>query len=122
MIYSGDNFDAFGWAVLMAGGSLSNVQNLDQSISNAISTLKPIISNDKKQQYGLENAGKTYLFYNASAEAISLDLSKTAGKFMVKILNSKTGAIIKEEKINGNAMAKINKVGTGDEVVMINKI
>ena len=98
----------------------TNSQRL--KICNEISNLKPIISNDKKQQYGLENAGKTYLFYNASAEAISLDLSKTAGKFIVKILNSKTGAIIKEEKISGNAMAKINKVGTGDEVVMINKI
>ncbi|WP_421944100.1 DUF6298 domain-containing protein [Pedobacter sp.] len=123
VIYSGDNFDAFGWAVLMAGGSLSNVQNLDKTLSNAISTLKSIIPIGKnKQQYGLENAGKTYLFYNASAEAISVDLTKTAGKFSVKILNSKTGAIIKEEKITGNAISKINKVGTEDELIFINKI
>jgi len=123
VIYSGDSFDSFGWAILMGGGSLSNVENIDKATLSAISTMKPFLPAGKNsKQYGLENAGKSYVLYNASAEAASLDLSKTSGKFSVKILSSKNGKVLKEEKISGNTVAKISKVGTGDEVIIINKI
>ncbi|RZK93102.1 MAG: hypothetical protein EOO98_00685 [Pedobacter sp.] len=123
VIYSGDNFDAFGWAILMAGGSLSNVDELDSSVLNLASTMKPFLPAGKTaKQYGLENAGKAYILYNASAEAINLDLSKSAGKFNLKVLNARTGKSIKEEKINGGAAVKLNKVASGDEVIIINKI
>lgn len=123
VIYSGDSYDSFGWAILMAGGSLSNAGLIDKTTLNLISGTKPFLPAGKNaKQYGLENTGKTYVIYNASAEALSLDLSKTTGKFSLKILNPKNGKILKEEKINGNAVAKINKTGADDEVIIINKI
>ncbi|WP_316795562.1 DUF6298 domain-containing protein [Pedobacter agri] len=123
VIYSGDNFDSFGWAILMAGGSLSNVSGIDQAALSAASTMKPFLPSGKSaKQYGLENTGKAYLLYNASADAINLDLSKVAGKFAVKIINTRNGKVLKEEKINAGAIVKLNKVGTGDEVITINKI
>jgi hypothetical protein len=60
--------------------------------------------------------------YNASANAINLDLSKISGEFNVKVLNTRTGKLLKEEKINAGAIAKLEKVGSGDEVIIINKI
>jgi len=123
VIYSGDSFDSFGWAILMAGGSLSNVEGLDTSILNLASTMKPFLPAGKSsKQYGLENSGKAYILYNSSAEAIKLDLTKSTGKFNVKVLNAKTGKPVKEEKISGGGMATLSKVATGDEVLIINKI
>ncbi|RNL52604.1 pectate lyase [Pedobacter jejuensis] len=123
VMYSGDNFDSFGWAVLMAGGSLSNVQNIDAATLNSISKMRTFLPAGKNtQQYGLENAGKNYILYNASTASATLDLGKISGKFVVKIIDAKNGSLLKEEKISGNAIAKINKVGKGDEVIIINKI
>ncbi|KIA92132.1 pectate lyase [Pedobacter kyungheensis] len=123
VIYSGDSYDSFGWAILMAGGSLSNADLIDKATLNLISGTKPFLPAGKNaKQYGLENTGKTYVLYNASAEALSLDLSKATGKFSVKILNPKNGKVLKEEKINGNAVSKISKTGAGDELIIINKI
>ncbi|QIL41906.1 pectate lyase [Pedobacter sp. HDW13] len=123
VIYSGDSYDNFGWAILMAGGSLSNVDHIDKATLNLIAGTKAFLPVGKNtKQYGLENAGKTYVLYNATTEAISVDLTKTSGKFSLKVLNPKTGKVLKEEKINGNTVAKISKTGAGDEVIIINKI
>ncbi|RYD76527.1 MAG: pectate lyase, partial [Sphingobacteriales bacterium] len=123
VIYSADSFDSFGWAILMAGGSLSNVDELDASVLTLASTMEPFLPAGKTaKQYGLENPGKAYILYNSSNNAINLDLGKSAAKFSVKVLDAKTGKAIKEEKINGGAIVKFNKVTSGDEVVLINKI
>jgi hypothetical protein len=123
VIYSGDNYDSFGWATFMAGGSLSNIQVFDKNFLSTASSMKAFLPAGKSAgQYGLENKGKAYILYNASGESINLDLSKVAGKFSMKVLNTRNGKILKEEKINAGAIVKLNKVGTGDEVIIINKI
>ncbi|MDY0906362.1 DUF6298 domain-containing protein [Pedobacter sp. CFBP9032] len=123
VMYSGDNFDSFGWAILMGGGSLSNVKNIDPDALKDIpymSTFLPAGKNEK--QYGLENPGKAYVLYNASSAASAVDLTKFSGKFSVKVIDPKDGKVLKQEKINGNTRSKIDKVGNGDEVILINKI
>jgi len=123
VIYSGDNYDSFGWATFMAGGSLSNIQGFDKNFLSVASSMKAFLPAGKSNgQYGLENTGKGYIFYNASSEAINLDLSKVVGKFNMKVLNTRSRKILKEEKINAGAIVKLIKVGTGDEVIIINKI
>ncbi|WP_293312627.1 DUF6298 domain-containing protein, partial [Pedobacter sp. UBA5917] len=123
VIYSGDSFDSFGWAILMAGGSLSNVEGVDASVLSLAAAMKPFLPAGKSaKQYGLENAGKAYILYNASSDAINIDLSKSPGKFNVKVLSTKTGKSLKEEKITGGAVVKLNKVASGDEIIIINKI
>ncbi|RZK01584.1 MAG: hypothetical protein EOO43_24275 [Flavobacterium sp.] len=107
----------------MAGGSLSNVNDIDKTVLSAASSMKPfLLAGKSAKQYGLENAGKAYILYNASPNAIDLDLSKNTGKFNVKVLNTRNGKVLKEEKINGGAIVKLNKVAAGDEVLIINKI
>ncbi len=116
--YSGDNYDSFGWAVLMAGGSLSNVKMIDSKTLSAIATMKPF----KTKYYGLANEGKDYLIYHSSADAIDLDLSKLTGVFSMKIINAQNGSVLREEKVKAGAMLKINKVSANDEVIVIHKI
>ncbi|KLT64415.1 DUF6298 domain-containing protein [Pedobacter sp. BMA] len=123
VMYSGDSFDSFGWAIFMAGGSLSNADYLDESALNLASGMKPFLPAGKSvKQYGLENPGKAYILYNSTADALHLDLSKFNGKFSVKILNPKTGKVLKAEKVNGGSLVKLDKTASGDEVLIINKI
>ncbi|WP_316767384.1 DUF6298 domain-containing protein [Pedobacter frigiditerrae] len=121
VIYSGDNFDSYGWAILMAGGSLSNVSGISSDNLTLAATMKPFLLGTTKQ-YGLANAGKAYILYNASADAINLDLTKATGTFTLKIQSTRNGSILKEEKVNAGSIIKINKVGNGDEVIILNKI
>ncbi|RYG20467.1 MAG: pectate lyase, partial [Chitinophagaceae bacterium] len=121
VIYSGDNYTSYGWAIFMAGGSLSNVSSLN--IPSSVATMKPfLLGGIKTKQYGLANPGKEYFLYNASADAINLDLSKVTGTFSVKVLNTRNGSIVKEEKINAGSIVKLNKVSSADEVISIQKI
>ncbi|PWS28804.1 pectate lyase [Pedobacter yonginense] len=123
VMYSGDSYDAFGWAILMAGGSLSNVNQLKAAALQLASNMKPFRPAGKSaKQYGLENQNQSYILYNASADAVPLDLSQSSGKFYVQVLDAKTGKSIKEEEINAGHMVKFAKVASGDEVIIINKI
>ncbi|TKC10919.1 pectate lyase [Pedobacter polaris] len=122
VIYSGDNYTGYGWAILMAGGSLSNVFGLNNEQLISASAMKPFIPSGSTKQYGLENVGKAYILYNASADALNLDLSKVSGSFSLKIQNAKNGSVLKEEKVNAGSIIKINKTGSGDEVIILNKI
>lgn len=117
VIYSSDNYPSYGWAILMAGGSLANIATLDAKTTSAIATMKPF----KAKSYAMANEGKDYLFYNPSAEAIELDLSKITGIFSLKIVNASNGVLLKEENVNGGSLLKINKLTTNDEVIIIHK-
>lgn len=120
VIYSSDNYPSYGWAILMAGGSLSNVTN--DNILNAATTMQPFLPNANKMQFGLQNAGKAYILYNASADALTLDLLNYKGSFKAQVFDPKNNSVLKEMKINAGSVLKINKVGNGDEVVILNKI
>jgi hypothetical protein len=124
VIYSGDSFDSFGWAILMAGGSLSNIQGINSSFLSLATTMTPFLPAAGKfpMQYGLTAEGKAYILYNASTEAIDLDLSKVSGKYNLTVMNAKDGKILKEEKINAGRISKVYKAGSGDEVIFIKKL
>lgn len=122
VIYSGDNYTSYGWAILMAGGSLSNISGANSNLLTAAATMKPVVSNGNKKQYVLENAGKAYLVYNASAEAFYLDLTKQSGSFNYQVQDTKNGTILKEGRVNAGSTIKIDKIGNGDEVIILKKI
>jgi len=123
VMYSGDSYDAFGWAVFMAGGSLSDVPGFNNDLLAAAAGTKPFTLTGKPSgQYALANPGKAYVLYNNSSSAVKLDLSGAIGNYSVKRINPRNGALVKEEKIKGGAAIEFNKLSSGDEVVFINKI
>ncbi len=123
VIYSGDGFDAFGWAVFMAGGSLSNVPAANNASLSGVATMKPFnLAGRSSGQYALANPDGAYLLYNSSSVPVKLDLSKARGNYVVKYINPRSGLVVKEEKIKGGAAKEFNKLSSGDEVVFINKI
>ena len=126
VVYSGDNYDAYGWAIFMAGGSLSNAFSGIPVLDKAqLSTagIKPFTLTGKPAgQYALANTGKAYVLYNGSSAPVKLDLSSSTGNYIVKRINPRSGAIVKEEKIKGGSTIEFNKLSSEDEIVFINKI
>jgi hypothetical protein len=107
VIYSGDSYDKFPWAILMAGGSLPNLSGISNEILTSAAVMKIIpFAGNKDKQYGLANNGIAYILYNASAAAINLDLTKINGIFSLKVLNSRNGEVLREEKINAGTIVK----------------
>lgn len=69
VMYSGDNYPEFGIAVLMAGGSMPVLsENIDASILNAATGLKPV-SSSNGNEYVLSD-GKTSIIYNTTTKKI----------------------------------------------------
>ncbi|WP_432712941.1 DUF6298 domain-containing protein, partial [Pedobacter sp.] len=123
VIYSGDNYTSYGWAVLMAGGSLPTLPALHKELFAAAAQLKPVTPiAENANQYALANPGKAYIFYNAAAQPLKVDLSQVKGTFSIKIINPANGAVLKTEKVKGGSIIQLQKLSTADEVVLVNKI
>lgn len=98
VMYSGDNYDQFGWAVLFAGGSMPVLPSLDKSFLAAVSSMKPDYNNNTKGVWMMKN-DNGYIIYINSKEAIQLPLA--AGKYRYRHISPQTGNIIDEENIDG---------------------
>jgi hypothetical protein len=126
VIYSADNFDNFGWAIFMAGGSLSNIPGFGTSVSKLSSSMTPFSPDGKPGihagQYGLAAEGKAYVLYNASNEAIDLDLSRYSGKYRLTVKDAKNGQVLREEQVIGKGIINIKKAGSAEEVIFIQKL
>ncbi len=123
VMYSANSYDSYGWAILMAGGSLSNVFGVDQSLLSVVGKMTPMnLTGRPEGQYALADAGNAYLLYNSSSTPLKLDLSGASGRYTVKHINPRSAAVVKEEKVKGGAVIEFNKLSSGDEIVFINKI
>jgi hypothetical protein len=122
VIYSGDGGN-FAWAILMGGGSMASLSKIDKEVLALAATMKPSAQAVKNaNQYTLANEGKAYLIYNASTDAANLDLTKAIGTFNVTIINTRTGLVIKIEKVDAGQVVKINKEANTEELVIVKKI
>jgi len=96
VMYSGDSYDQFGWAVFMATGSMAVLPVLPLEFLNDASSMKIADSNSSKQ-WMLTN-GKDYIVYSNSNVPIKLNLSN--GNFKMKWINLRTGKLSAEKEIN----------------------
>jgi hypothetical protein len=99
VVYSGDSFDQFAWAVVMAGGSLPALPaTTDKQFTEAIAGMKPL-SNTSTGLYVLSNGTAWVVYGNGNT---SLDIKAVAAKqYTVKFINTWSGMVNKEEKMDG---------------------
>ncbi|WP_346238622.1 DUF6298 domain-containing protein [Niabella insulamsoli] len=105
VMYSGDGYDRYGWAVFIAGGSLPALpQKVDQEFLKAAAKMQP---SEKVSPYAL--AGKEgMILYVEQGGPASVDLSAMPGEFTVRFIDDATGALISEKKsISGGAKTQI---------------
>jgi hypothetical protein len=111
VIYGGDGADSYGWAVLMAGGSLPAIPKAPQAFLKDASEMSPKVLKGSTQQYILSSDNK-YIVYTTSSDPIRLDLSN--GTYNVRWIDSKTGIEIgKAGKIKGAANTVLSSPKAG---------
>ncbi|WP_205510080.1 DUF6298 domain-containing protein [Longitalea arenae] len=119
VIYSGDSYDSYGWAVFMAGGSLAAIPEMaDAGFLAAAATMKPV-DNLNKEQYTLANPGNGYILYGQGD--LQIDLTGVPGSYKVKWFDTRNGQLSgKEEKIKGGKLVTL-KAREGNVVAWIRK-
>ncbi len=95
VIYSGNSYPAFGWAVFMAGGSLPVLPaSTDKLFLSTAATMQPV---DKIGNYVLAN-NNGLITFTGNETSIKLDLSNRKGNYKVKFVSVKEGTVSDKEK------------------------
>lgn len=125
VMYSGDGYDAFGWAAFMAGGSLSNIPVVSPVFLAAAASAQPADTiAGTSGCYWLTSPGKTYIVYSSgTTQNLSVDLTGQSGSYIVRWINPRNGTITgKEEKIKGGNVVPLKTPATGVVIAWINKL
>lgn len=104
VLYSGDSYDKYGWAVLMAGGSvpvLPSKTNTD--FLAAISTMQPVVKSDF---YELRGNDGLIVYYDGK-NSVPIDLSTWKGTFKIRFISATTGMVLQQEQLV-DAGSKVN--------------
>ncbi|MBD2722104.1 DUF6298 domain-containing protein [Hymenobacter armeniacus] len=124
VLYSADGYDAFGWAVLLAGGSMASLPRVaDAGFATAISEMKPIELPGKPADQWAMSDGKTgLLLYREGQSPAQVDLSGMSGTFAVRRINPRTGQLAgATETVKGGKTVTLSGAATGAEVIWIRK-
>lgn len=121
VLYSGDGYDAFGWAVLLAGGSMASIPAVaDRQFLKELSTMKPMASSSP-QQWGLGNASAGFVIYTESAQ-VSLDLTQVPHSYTVRFVSPKTGEITSSpERVKGGTVVTVKNPTGMASVIWLQK-
>ena len=124
VIYSGDNYDNFGWAVFMASGSLACVPTIaDPQFMKDASNMNAIgLPGNPDDQWALGNEGKGYIVYSDSKNPVKIDLVKTDATFSVRYIDPKDGHLLNnEETVKGGKIVEIKAPKSGAVVIWLSK-
>lgn len=124
VLYSADSYDAFGWAVLLAGGSLASVPQVSNArFAAAVAGMAPVeLSGQPTGQWLMSDNKTGFLVYRESAAPVELDLSTLKGTFVVRHIDPKTGKLSSaSETVKGGQRITLTKQPVGAEVVWLQK-
>jgi hypothetical protein len=95
VIYSGDSYDRFGWAVLIAGGSLPNLPaNTNAQFLSDAAAMRPVdLTATPSNQWALGNAARGFIVYCNTSDKIRLNLP-AGGNYLARWINPKDGQLI----------------------------
>lgn len=116
VMYSSDSFDQFGWAVLMAGGSLPVLPELPANFLKAVTNMKPV----EGKQYLLSNQNKEWIIYCNKGEH-TIPQVDPKQIYQLVWIDPKNGSIFKEIEVLGAALEKFEKPVSNDLVAWIKK-
>ncbi|HET7733934.1 MAG TPA: DUF6298 domain-containing protein, partial [Paludibacter sp.] len=88
--YYTENYPDMAWAVLMAGGSCSVLSVADQDFMKAVAQMEVMPVNTDKYKM-MVKSGTGIIIFAQSKSQIPVQLEK--GKYILKFVDSKTGAV-----------------------------
>ncbi|MCJ8210017.1 DUF6298 domain-containing protein [Mucilaginibacter sp. RS28] len=121
VLYSADAYDKFGWAVLMAGGSLPVLPaTTDKDLLKAVSGMKPVGPVAGANGQWLLSGRQGYVVYsNSGAEAtLNLDANTT---YQLKWINPADGKVYQTTSQKGNGNTTVKSSGNGAYVLWVSK-
>jgi hypothetical protein len=124
VIYSGDNYDTYGWAVFMASGSLACLPNIsDPQFVKDASSMKIIeLPDNPPDQCGLGDTDQGFIIYADSKNAVKIDLSEISQSFSVRYIDPKDGKMLKMvDIIKGGSIVNLKAPQTGALVYWLTK-
>jgi hypothetical protein len=124
VIYSADNYDAYGWAVFMASGSLACIPKIsDPQFVKAASTMRVVdLPGNPPDQWDLANREKEYIIYADSPNTVKVDLSGASGNFRIKYFNPSNGNELKNTSVvKGGKVVELKLPQVGALIVWITK-
>ncbi|PRY55584.1 hypothetical protein B0I27_101558 [Arcticibacter pallidicorallinus] len=122
VMYSGDNYDSFGWAAFMAGGSLPQLPaSITGGLLAAASQMSPAENSDEGK-YVLE--GKNgIIVYSLAGSNLELDLRAFKGSCKLTWINPKDGQILRKSNIvKAGGVLQVNKPSSGESVLWVSHI
>ncbi len=120
VMYSGEGFDDFGWAVFMAGGSLPHIPVIKEpGFLKAASAMQTVSSSVKKQWILIGKNGM--IVYSDNSSSLPVDLSAFSGSLKLHWIDVRNGTTIKEETVNSGSKINLNSPGGGAVVLWIEK-
>ncbi|MBV7530195.1 pectate lyase [Chitinophaga sp. sic0106] len=118
VIYSADAADKFGWAVLMAGGSLPALPATDKRFLQAAAVMQPVATTDGQWVLAGE-AGS--IIYTANS-SVSADLSTQSGRYNIYWINTNTGELQSpKETVQAGKIIQLNKPANGNWALWLEK-
>ncbi len=101
VIYSEGRFDAYGWAVFMAGGSLPVLpQEISKDFLISASSMKPVENAKNAEELSmLSNNKGEYIIHLSAQNKVELDYSSYKGSYVVRYVDLKTGQITRDKKV-----------------------
>ncbi len=102
--YSTNAAPRFGWAVLMAGGSLANIPEIDlPEFYQDLSAMKPSNKSYQDDVWALKNNNGSLLFYLKKADNVDVDLSGFNGKYEGYWINASNGKLLSTIQLKGDS-------------------
>lgn len=119
VMYSGDSGDKNGWAILMAGGSFSNVVVKDPAFWTALKSMKP----DYHSQGPWKLEGKNgIVVYAPDTQQIATALPDEQSSFVIHWINTASGAVQTEKKtVRSSAIQTFKKPAGGSWALWLDR-
>lgn len=120
VVYAAPGNAEYGWAVLMAGGSLPDLPPItDERFLKESAAMRPSPLVKTPSQWALGHPQKKgFIVYNKSTDPIGIDLSDSKDFFHVRWIDPANGRVIKEEKRIRGGMAKEFKSPQPGDIVL----
>lgn len=121
VIYSANGSENNGWAVFMAGGSLAAIPtNLPVKFLSAAKNMRPLPS-EKKGVYILQKDINEQIIYIDGQREIDLDLAGQQGSYIMSYINTTTGEVTRESKVDGGEKQTIQLQDTNPSIVWLHR-
>ena len=125
VLYNADQFHSGGrdgWAVLMGGGSLADLPNLDDRLRSVIPRMRPVPEvNRDERQLCLAETSVNYLVHAAHGSPIILDLTHAEGTFTAHWIDHRTGQVVGTSSILGGGVTSLQRNNTRPAVVWLTR-